>query len=221
MASATSNRNNLPPALLNVLAQNQVMVANVVQALEQPFWSTYTYPAAGPATNIITFFQQAKNSGGLTPSMTNMLAGGNFPNPNHFLVTGVEVQFFSGVPFTDAGAPGKSAADDWFAVMTGPSVFKFKINDIVYYEDTPLVALPPSYDIHATAAVSTTASAATDVAGYASASGFRRTFGSGIILEPNTQFSVEVAQDSPIALPSGVAGKMICKLRGIFYRLAQ
>jgi len=212
---------NAPPSLLSVIAKYTPFVGNVVEAHEQPFWSTVTYPAAGFTQQEVAFFNVAESAS--QPSLTNMPQASQFPNPTNFLVLGAEINFFSGAAPTNGAGAGKTALDDLVTVMTGPFRFRFKVNNKVYYEDAPLAALPPHYSFGSSqaAALDDLATATTVVGGYGSVTGQVRGF-SGIIIPSNTIFSCSiVADETGIALPSGSPGKLQVKLRGIYYTLAQ
>jgi hypothetical protein len=216
-----TNQVNAPPSLLSVIAKYTPFVGNVVEAHEQPFWSTVTYPAAGFTQQEIAFFNVAESAS--QPSLTNMPQASQFPNPTNFLVLGAEINFFSGAAPTNGAGAGKTALDDLVTVMTGPFRFRFKVNNKVYYEDAPLAALPPHYSFGSSqaAALDDLATATTVVGGYGSVTGQVRGF-SGIIIPSNTIFACSiVADETGIALPSGSPGKLQVKLRGIYYTLAQ
>jgi hypothetical protein len=216
-----TNQVNAPPSLLSVIAKYTPFVGNVVEAHEQPFWSTVTYPAAGFTQQEVAFFNVAESAS--QPSLTNMPQASQFPNPTNFLVLGAEINFFSGAAPTNGAGAGKTALDDLVTVMTGPFRFRFKVNNKVYYEDAPLAALPPHYSFGSSqaAALDDLATATTVVGGYGSVTGQVRGF-SGIIIPSNTIFACSiVADETGIALPSGSPGKLQVKLRGIYYTLAQ
>jgi hypothetical protein len=216
-----TNPVNAPPSLISVIAKYTPFVGNVVEAHEQPFWSTVTYPAAGFTQQEIAFFNVAESAS--QPSLTNMPQASQFPNPTNFLVLGAEINFFSGAAPTNGAGAGKTALDDLVTVMTGPFRFRFKVNNKVYYEDAPLAALPPHYSFGSSqaAALDDLATATTVVGGYGSVTGQVRGF-SGIIIPSNTIFACSiVADETGIALPSGSPGKLQVKLRGIYYTLAQ
>jgi len=216
-----TNQVNAPPSLVSVIAKYTPFVGNVVEAHEQPFWSTVTYPAAGFTQQEVAFFNVAESAS--QPSLTNMPQASQFPNPTNFLVLGAEVNFFSGASPTNGAGAGKTALDDLVTVMTGPFKFRFKVNNKVYYEDTPLAALPPHYSFGSSQSVGLDdlATATTIVGGYGSVTGQVRGF-SGIIIPSNTIFACSVVADQTgIALPSGSPGKIQVKLRGIYYTLAQ
>jgi hypothetical protein len=216
-----TNQVNAPPSLLSVIAKYTPFVGNVVEAHEQPFWSTVMYPAAGFTQQEIAFFNVAESAS--QPSLTNMPQASQFPNPTNFLVLGAEINFFSGAAPTNGAGAGKTALDDLVTVMTGPFRFRFKVNNKVYYEDAPLAALPPHYSFGSSqaAALDDLATATTVVGGYGSVTGQVRGF-SGIIIPSNTIFACSiVADETGIALPSGSPGKLQVKLRGIYYTLAQ
>jgi hypothetical protein len=212
---------NAPPSLISVIAKYTPFVGNVVEAHEQPFWSTVTYPAAGFTQQEVAFFNVAESAS--SPSVTNMPQASQFPNPTNFLVLGAEINFFSGAAPTNGAGAGKTALDDLVTVMTGPFRFRFKVNNKVYYEDAPLAALPPHYSFGSSqaAALDDLASATTVVGGYGSVTGQVRGF-SGIVIPSNTIFACSIVADQTgIALPSGSPGKLQVKLRGIYYTLAQ
>jgi hypothetical protein len=216
-----TNQVSAPPSLLSVIAKYTPFVGNVVEAHEQPFWSTVTYPAAGFTQQEVAFFNVAESAS--QPSLTNMPQASQFPNPTNFLVLGAEVNFFSGASPTNGAGAGKTALDDLVTVMTGPFRFRFKINNKVYYEDSPLASLPPHYSFGSSqaAALDDLASATTVVGGYGSVTGQIRGF-SGINIPANTIFACSIVADQTgIALPSGSPGKIQVKLRGIYYTLAQ
>jgi hypothetical protein len=210
-----TNQVSAPPSLLSVIAKYTPFVGNVVEAHEQPFWSTVTYPAAGFTQQEVAFFNVAESAS--SPSVTNMPQASQFPNPTNFLVLGAEINFFSGAAPTEGAGAGKTALDDLVTVITGPFRFRFKVNNKVYYEDAPLASLPPHYSFSSSQA----ATATSVVGGYGSVTGQVRGF-SGIIIPSNTIFSCSiVADETGIALPSGLPGKLQVKLRGIYYTLAQ
>ena len=210
--------NNLAvtPNIANALQQYGVLAGNVVEAHPQSFYDFQTYATAGTKLSY-SFFQNQIGSGGYTAGTTNMPSNGQFPNPQNFLWTGIEVIFISGQTVSSAAATeGLSIADDLYKIANAKAYVNFIINTKEYFRECPLGACPAQYGLGG--GIGTGYPAV--VASFAHTVGeMKRT--SGQLIPSNTSFIGNIVFDATTATPSGIDGRIGMKIHGIWYQLAQ
>lgn len=211
---------NIPPQIASALKSYGVDVPNVTVAYPQAFYDYLTYPSTGVA-GTLTYFQRVPGANGVTEAQTNMKAVGEFPKPTNYLLTNLEVVFFSGVSPGAAANAGKTALDDYNAVMNGQATIQLKVNEQEYFFDSPLSTCPAAFGVGSSAAITTydQTAATTLLAANPWPLGAIRSV-SPLLLLSNYKFKVNVNFPVAIPTPSGVAGTLGVRMRGYFYRLA-
>jgi hypothetical protein len=197
-----------------------------------PLFDSATYAAAGQTQ--MTFFAlpigQGVTSapgavGAKTEADTNLTNAGLLPKGNRFLCTGLEFQFYPG------NNPGFGATADaqlgrnWNDVYAvGKSGWiRFRIQNRDYVLDGPLINMPPVVRLAGAASVTSTLTAGAATAGeidYATFAGLPYNI-VPVFIESNQSFTVQVNWPAAVALPSTVAGRIFCRLRGRLIRDAQ
>lgn len=131
-----------PPNIQALKAYNVNRAGNV-EVIWQPTYEYQTYPAAG--TNQLTFFQNTVGSvaGGL--STTNVRAAGQFPRPQEFLITGIQVVFEVGAAVNGAAA-SPTNVQDAFDVLNSGNLELF-IGAKSYLNDAPLGVFPQQFGL--------------------------------------------------------------------------
>ena len=212
------------------------MVRGVNDVIYAPRYDSEVYPAAG--TTILSFFTAAQNngvtsapgaSGVKTLSDTNMELGGQLGKGNEFYCTGIEFLFFPGVQVgrgSVALADVGLFADDVYTVLKSGIVTLTIGTDRTYIQDGPLNIFPPCTRLAVAAAVgvtndsdSTAASVVEEVV-YAAASGEPYAI-TPVYIESSQTFKVTVQWPVAVAVPSTVAARLQCRLRGYLIRNAQ
>lgn len=128
-----------------------------MEAITQPLYSYQLYPAAG-ATNLVFF--QTPASGTVTGEDTNMLAAGQLPGPQKFLIQGIGIDFLSGLAASTLGADtANSQFADAYAILKRGRC-RLVIGTKEYLEIAPLMALPPRSHMGGVAAVTSATTAA-------------------------------------------------------------
>lgn len=205
----------ITPNIQQALQSYGILNQGIVEAHPQSFYDYQAYPAAGQLS--FQFFQNSIGNNGYTAGRTNMPANGQFPNPQNFLWTGIEVIFFSGQSNSGAAAlEGKSYLDDVSVVLTAKAYCNFIINTKEYFRECPLAAAPMAFNING--------AVATGYPGVVAAvawSGGDMIRTSGQLIPSNTQFVGNIAFDALVPTPSTVAGTIGMKIHGIWYQLSQ
>ena len=151
-----------PPSIAALKKYNVNRVDNI-EVIWQPLYEYQTYPTTGQTQ--LTFFQNPVGAiaGGL--STTNVRSAGQFPRPQQFLITGIQVTFEVGAAIAvDAIARVQTNWQDAFDVANAGNLELF-IGSKAYLNDAPLGVFPQQYGLGGagdTSAATTTA--ATDIA---------------------------------------------------------
>ena len=214
------------------LASHRVTVPGTQDAIYAPLYDSQSYAAAGQLTQ--TFFAipigQGTTSapgatGAKTEADTNLTNAGLLPKGNRFYMTGLEFQFFPGsVPGRGAVADntvGFNTNDVWAASKSG--WVRFRIQNRDYILDGPLGNFPPVTRLAGLAAITTNLTAGASTLAqidYASFAGMPYNI-TPVFIESNQAFTVQVFWPALVALPSAVAGRLFCRLRGRLIRDAQ
>jgi len=211
---------NRPPSIA-ALKQYNVNRVGKYEVIWQPAYHYQAYDTLGHTQ--LTFFQDTVGSiaGGL--STTNMRAAGQFPRPQEFLITGIQVTFEVGAAIAvDAIARVQTNWQDAFDVLNSGNLDLF-IGSKSYLTDGPLGVFPQQYGIGGagdTAAATTTA--ATDIAKVLDyARGVGRYYEiTPVKLPANQNFNVTLnwPEGAVTVTTDGVIG---VRLNGFLYRLSQ
>ena len=134
---------NRPPSIARLKDYNVNRVGQF-EVIWQPTYEYQDYLVAGHTQ--LTFFQNTVGSvaGGL--SSTNMRAAGQFPRPQEFLITGVQVVFFPGAVVAQAAAAVASNWEDTDDVMQSGNLDLF-IGSKSYLTDGPIGVFPQQFGI--------------------------------------------------------------------------
>lgn len=215
------------PSLGRAAAQYAVNRAGEKEGIWYPLYDKQLYPAAGAA--VLTFFQTpvggVRGAAALTYEDTNMTNAGALPNPQTFLMTGIEVFLHSGLnPYRAQAAAGAIAQwNDIHAVMRR-GFARLYIGSKDYLLDGPLNIFPPSFRLAGDAALGGVGSAAgtVDMVDYAASAG--KPYEISPFMIP-TQQNFRVTLEFPngvAALPSANATSFIgVRLLGFLYRDSQ
>lgn len=147
-ASALGPLTPYRPPNLQTLKNYKVNRVGQVEVIWQPQYHYQTYAAAG-ATQF-TFFQTPVGQGGLTLADTSMQAAGQFPAPQEFLVTGIQVVFTPGGAVAQGAAAAGTAQENWndvTDVMLGNAYLELFIGSKAYLDDGPLGKFAQQYRI--------------------------------------------------------------------------
>jgi hypothetical protein len=214
------------------LASHRVTVPGTQDEIYSPLYDSVTYAAVGQTQ--LTFFAlpigQGTTSapgaaGTKTEADTNLTNAGLLPKGNRFYCTGIEFQFYPG------SNPGRGAAadntvgfnwNDMYAVAKSGWV-RFRIQNRDYLLDGPLINFPPVTRLSGMAAITRTLTAGAstlDQVDYCSLAGMPYNI-VPVFIESNQAFTVQVNWPAAVALPSAVAGRLFCRLRGRMIRDAQ
>lgn len=195
------------------------------EVIWQPQYDYQSYPMAG-ATQI-TFFQSPVGAGGLTLADTSMRASGQFPSPQEFLITGIQVVFTPGGAFAQAAAAVGAAQENWNDVgdvMLGNAYLELFVGSKAYLDDGPLAKFAQQFRLGGVA----DGKAALDAqAAPASINSFvdyavhcGRYYSITPIKIPRNQ-NFNVTLNFPAAIAVAVAGTIGVILDGFLYRLSQ
>lgn len=193
------------------------------EIVRQSLYDTLEYNAAGQSQ--LLFFQNPAGQAGKTLEDTNMESQGSLPDPKHFLVQSIALEFLPGVnPVTvdtDAEVSPSNFANDMYAFAKSGYLDLF-ISSKSYLTEAPLGKFPPKThldgDFSAGAASDQTNTVLMDLAQMRGRPYF---IDPEVALAPNMNFNVSLNWKTPAALPSGQAGKVICRLDGLMFRAIQ
>lgn len=139
LGGTTPNR----PPNIQMLKRYNVNREGQFEVIWQPHYEYMAYAAAGQ--NQLTFFQNPVGAvaGGL--STTNMRSAGQFPRPQEFLITGLQVTFEVGAVVVGAAAIATNVQDA-FDVMNSGNLELF-IGSKAYLNDAPIGVFPQQYGL--------------------------------------------------------------------------
>jgi hypothetical protein len=204
------------------LSAYDVNVVGKYEVCRQTLYDTVAYAAAGQSS--LSFFQLPVGQGGKTVQDTNMTSAGSLPSPVNFLIESVELIF---IPGTTPLVEGAGSAAPWYSDMQSfrdNGSLRLTIGDKSQLLEAPLGVFPPKTGLNVNAAISNniTPAAATKTSFvYADMVGRPYYIDVPLLLRPTQNFDIKLEWKVPIALPSTTAGRIICKLDGLRYRLAQ
>lgn len=198
------------------------------EAVRQSLYDFQAYAAAGQS--VLTFFQTPNGQGGKTASDTNMVAAGQMPANQEFLLQSIEVMFLPTVPAVTAQNPATFGAqaiaqivnDAYIVGRTGN--LQLVVGSKPYLTDAPIGRFPPKAHFCLNAAL---ADVSTAGASFQSRIAFAYWTGRPYLIDPaslllpqNQNFSVT------LNWPEGVQaitnpGRIGVILDGILYRRSQ
>lgn len=178
-------------------------------------YDTQTYAAAGQTA--LHFFRQSYSDSGKNKDLTNLKRGGQMAHNEALLVRAISLRFLPGVDNLKLDGDS-SYIKDVVAFMKSGRVH-IKTNGVEVVEDGPLSLFPAETRLDLTFGIDDNRAAAAgqfavgqhgDVVG-------RLYMPEPFLLDKNQAFDAAVLWDSAVALPSGVAGKVIMRLIGDKY----
>lgn len=199
-----------------------VNVVGKYEVNRQTLYDTVAYAAAGQSS--LTFFQNPIGQAGKTAQDTNMTSAGSLPSPVNFLIESIELIF---IPGTSALTEGATAGVPYYADMQSfrdNGSLRLTIGDKSQLLEAPLGVFPPKAGLNVNASLSnniTPAAGTKSVFVFADMVGRPYYIDVPLLLRPTQNFDVKLEWKTPLPLPSTTAGRIICKLDGLRYRLAQ
>ncbi len=199
-----------PPNIQALKKYNVNRVGNI-EVIWQPTYEYQTYPTTGQTQ--LTFFQNPVGAvaGGL--STTNVRSAGQFPRPQEFLITGIQVTFEVGAVVGQAAAAVQSNLQDVFDVSNSGNLELF-IGSKSYLNDAPIGVFPQQWGIQND-----------NAAGATIASDYSRPVGKYYQITPvkipaNQNFNITLnwPEGAVTVVTAGVIG---VRLDGFLYRLSQ
>jgi hypothetical protein len=136
----------------------KVNVPKTMEYINQPLYSYQLYPAAG--ATVLNFFNGPAGQAPFTNrEFTNMELAGQIPSPQMFLIQGIGVDYLPGTtaappvlgPRADAAT---GALNDFYAIMR-QGVLTVTIGSKQYFQQAPLMSLPPRSHMDGVGAVAT------------------------------------------------------------------
>lgn len=209
-----------PPSIAALKKYNVNRVGNV-EVIWQPTYEYQTYPTTGQTQ--LTFFQNPVGAiaGGL--STTNIRSAGQFPRPQEFLITGIQVVFEVGAAIAvDAIARVQTNWQDAFDVANSGNLELF-IGSKAYLNDAPIGVFPQQFGIGG--AGDTSAATTTSATDIAKVLDYARPVGRYYQITPvkipaNQNFNVTLNWPEG-AVTVTTAGVIGVRLDGFLYRLSQ
>jgi hypothetical protein len=210
------------PPSISQLSNFDPNLAAQTEAVKWNFYDTLSYAAAGQQS--LTFFQSPVGQNGRTYADTNMQAAGAMPNPQQFLVTGIEIYFFPGSSVSPAplAAPAANAfISDVNAFWNSPAWLQFFIGSKAYLNESPLLKFPPPNGLNGWAAITDTdaAGAKQTQISYATACGECFDMNPPVLLTTNTNFNINLNWPALVTLSAAASVKV--NLSGLLYRSSQ
>jgi hypothetical protein len=192
------------------------------EVIWQPAYDYQVYPAAGSTQ--LTFFQTTVGTGGSTLANTNMRASGQFPSPQEFLCTGIQVFFNPPGVIMQVGTATATAVDNWNDVnnvMQGLGWLEFFIGSKPYLDDAPLSKFTQQFKLGGVAALATGDPAVTyQSLEYATHCGKYYAI-TPVKIPKNQNFNVTLNFPALIPLTGAEVGRIGVILDGFLYRLSQ
>ena len=178
-------------------------------------YDTQTYAAAGQT--VLNFFRQSYADAGKNKDLTNLKRGGQMPHNEAILVRAIALRFLPGVDNLKLDGDS-SYIKDVVAFMKSGRVH-IKTNGVDVVEDGPLSLFPAETRLDLSFGIDDNRAAGAgqfavgqhgDVVG-------RVYMPEPFLLDKNQAFDAALEWDTAVALPSGVAGKVIMRLIGDKY----
>lgn len=178
-------------------------------------YDTEAYASAGQTA--LYFFRKSYTDSGKNKDLTNMKSGGRMPHNEAILVRGIALTFLPGVDHLKLDGDS-SYVKDVVAVMKAGRVH-IKTNGVDVVEDGPLALFPSETRLDVSFGIDDNRAAAASqfAVGQHGAVVGRMYMPEPFLLDANQAFDAAVLWDTAVALPSGVAGKLIMRLIGDKY----
>lgn len=212
------------PPQMEALRRYNVNRAGQFEVIWQPQYDFQTYATAG-ATQF-TFFQTTIGAGGTTLADTSIRSAGQFPRPQEFLITGIQVYFRPGEEPETVGLADDAQQDfvnDVFAVLFGNAWLELFIGSKPYLQDGPLAKFTQQFKLMGDSAISDSSTAGASqksVISYATHCGRYYSI-TPVKLPANQNFNVNINFPAAVATPSGNDARIGVILDGFLYRLSQ
>jgi hypothetical protein len=210
------------PPTMDALQAYNVNRAGQPEVIWQPQYHYQSYAMAG-ATQF-TFFQTPLGQSGTTKADTSMVAAGQFPRPQEFLVTGIQVYFKPAAAVALAGQAPATAQTNWLdtaKVLLGSAWLELFIGSKAYLDDGPLAKFTTAWGLTGSgwrASASTLVASGDAWIDYAR-SGGRYYSITPVKLPANQNFAVTI--NYPTAVSISAAATIGVILDGFLYRLSQ
>lgn len=192
------------------------------ETLVASLYDFQTYASAGQTS--LTFFQIPIGQSGKTLQDTNMDLAGQLPAGKRFLVTGIQILFFSGAAidtFNVAAAASPGQADDNYAFHKS-GWLNWNIGSKSYLTEAPLGRFPAKTGLRVDVAQATNSATVGNVKSeYSVMSGAAYNLQVPIYLEPTQNFNFSMNWPVAVALPSGQNARVGIVLNGLLYRNSQ
>jgi len=221
-------RNGIPD--VSELGQYDVNRPGQTEGIKWSIYDQQAYPQAG--TTQLQFFQIPRGASSKTFADTNMVLAGTLPQPQRFLITGVELYFFPAVtvlPYVKklnsasaTVASTESFVNDTWLFYSSAAFLQLDIGSKAYLQEAPLLKFPPSGGLSVNAAVSDTttlAGAQLTTFQYATAGGPTYDVLPPLLLIANQNFNLSLNWNALV--PISAAAKVMTQLNGFLYRLSQ
>ena len=198
------------PPNIAALKKYNVNRVNNIEVIWQPLYEYQAYAAAGQT--LLTFFQNPVGAvaGGL--STTNVRSAGQFPRPQEFLITGIQVTFEVGAAVSIAAA-AQTNLQDVFDVSNSGNLELF-IGSKSYLNDAPLGVFPQQWGVGGE-----TSNGAVQSADYARPVGKYYQI-TPVKIPANQNFNVTLNWPEGVVTVNN-AGVVGVRLDGFLYRLSQ
>ena len=200
---------NKPPSIA-ALRKYNVNRVNQYEVIWQPLYEYQTYAAAGQT--LLTFFQNTVGSIAGGKSTTNILAAGQLPRPQEFLITGIQVTFEVGAAVSIAAATQVNL-QDVFDVSNSGNLDLF-VGSKSYLTDAPIGVFPQQWGVGGE-----TSNGAVQSADYARPVGRYYSI-TPVKLPANQNFNVTLNWPEGVVTTT-TAGVIGVRLDGFLYRLSQ
>lgn len=132
-----------PPSIAALRKYNVNRVGQY-EVIWSPLYEYQTYPTGGQT--LLTFFQNTVGSIAGGKSTTNILAAGQLPRPQEFLITGVQVTFEVGAAVENTGTSLPNF-QDVFDVSNSGNLDLF-VGSKSYLTDAPIGVFPQQWGIY-------------------------------------------------------------------------
>jgi hypothetical protein len=222
----------IPASTAAQLARHVTRLTGTQDEIYSPLYDSQTYLAAGQL--VMSFFGQPIGqgvttapgaAGPKTEADTNLTNAAMLPAGNRFYCTGIEFAFYFGNSVQLAAGADANLGRNWadtYAVMKSGWV-RFRIQNRDYIIDGPLINFPAVARLAGVASLTSTLTAGAATASnvdYATSAGSPYQLIPMYITETQA-FNVSIFWPALVPLPSAVAGRMFCRLRGRLIRDAQ
>lgn len=201
---------NRPPSIAALKKYNVNRVGQF-EVIWQPLYNYQDYLVAGHT--VLTFFVNPVGVAVGQSSVTNMLAAGQLPRPQEFLVVGAEVTWENGAVIAQPASAVQSNWQDAKDVLNSGN-FDFFVGSKSYLRDAPIGVFPQSYGIGG-------AGAQGALVGLDYARGVGRPYEiTPVKLTANQNFNVTLNWPEGV-VPVVTQSVIGVRLRGFLYRLSQ